>query len=259
MDIMNNLNNKLNEEAIISIINALIDKDGFNIKDKWTWKSALSNGLVSGVISLIVLLVGAYVTYKFYKKQEDIRIKNDLKLKYYGEYEEKIIKVISALEKIVLMEDTESDDNVSLDYLSINIECIGDSVSENIMIFKSIDFDIIHKFVELFEDVLREMSELRVFIKIKKSENKIGYDEYDKEYQQLRKIYNHIYLMQDIEELITNADPNKENAIMEINISEYKSSFELIHKLIIDKEISKLSNVIEKKHDAISNIFLKIK
>ena len=31
MDIMNNLNNKLNEEAIISIINALIDKDGFNM------------------------------------------------------------------------------------------------------------------------------------------------------------------------------------------------------------------------------------
>lgn len=108
--------------------------NGIPIEDAFTWKSALMNATMTIPASIIGAFLGSKVTIWIFKNQESIRIKQDLRMRFFNKYESKYRDVEGELIKL---EEKLEDIKSEIIYLNIETDSLLDNI-DNIKSMKQI-------------------------------------------------------------------------------------------------------------------------
>lgn len=255
---------------VIDFINK-VTKDGLpiSINDEIAIKSIIATAIITGIVTLIVTTVGTFIatyyatkatsrnTISLFKEQEKFKKKDDLRLKFFDEYEMRYNDLYESLGRFMIerrygagLLSSDEDENVKFYFDSI--KTVEDVISD----YKS---DEVKKLKELAQELLGRLEDLKGFMKSK--EIITGYEKfkYEKELNVVRSINDklgHLRMRFNMCDLIKikeeeSGEFNEEDA--EKNVSKYR---EILINIHTDQSISDLEESIEKVDKEIRNEFI---
>lgn len=270
-----NFNSLLNNPDFMNFINELFNKGlSISIQDEIAWKSILTTAFFTSVFTGIITYMATSkanrsateTTLKLFEEQENIRIKNELRLNFYNEYKilfdklsKLITELISNLKSWTSFFATDDNGNIISPLEIIN------SPEDIIDLCDNIHF---HNCIELINNLLSSFDILKDFME--KNEKISGYNEfkYLKEYRFINSIIyeiNHINARNliCIEYLNNRIELNQDQ--INNNINKFKEVYSLLSIL---SSINSKNNRFEfnnfdefkksfySKHDEINNDFI---
>lgn len=197
-----NFSDLLNNQEFINFINELFDK-GFSIsiQDEVAWKSIGATGFITAIFTGIVTFFTTYIANKFatkstlelFDKQEKIRIKNELRFKFYNEYKnlfdelsELITELISNLDFLSNTLEMDDTGNITIKFLDIS------SAEDLITLCNSDYFD---NCLNLSNNIIKSFDKLKDFMDKNKKITNYNKFKYDKEFRFINIIiYNIKYI-----------------------------------------------------------------
>lgn len=204
---------------LITFINGAIS-NGIPIEDSYTWKSSIAGGITSGVFSLIAILLGGNMALRQYEKQEKVRVKKDLELKYHNDHEDMIINIIQTIKKVSKSINYIYDANL-VEYKGENINNI-ETMTYLYEIQDSYEHDRIKDVQKLVRELIDKLSDLEIFMEIKNtSEN--YYFIYEDEYQNIKGLYNKFIKLDSIANTFDALEnQNEESHCVKNSVENYK-------------------------------------
>lgn len=271
-DVLNNLNSISNSLEILTRENGgVVIHDTFaNISSKVDFISDITTTIIGAII-------GGIITIILFSVQEKSKVRQNLKLKFYEEYEPKYDEI---LKKISLVKN-------NMTYVANDIVAIGPNTRthsyERIKtlndVIKNFESDRIKNTISSIDELIKKFEELKMFINSK--EIITGYSEFkfkkdmemlksiQKKFNELKSSYNMVNLFYRIQcgggtlshvdeytgktyNLTTSPQQHKEY------IDKYKITYKEIVEIQEKQKLDEIENSIQEIHNKITNEFIGI-
>lgn len=250
-DILVNLKSISNSlETITSKNGGVVIHDTF--ADVSTWVN-LGTDILTAIIATVL---GGLLTIYLFKKQEDLKIKQNYKLKFYDEYEPMYDHIILTFGKFkqrvkFISEMISVKNNIVKSYWE-EINSIEDVIDN----FNSMP---IKNAIKELNELIERMEELKRFMK---SKQKISnYDEFKfkkdlNELKTIEQIFNKLDIIKTKCDYLKILDNHMDKKEAQTNVKKYKELSKEITNIYKENKLDNLEKSIQSTHDKISDDFI---